>query len=317
MPSFHFEMSAVAPFRLDFTVWALRRRPDNIIDRWNGETYRRVLVIQGIPMEIAVTQPDKSDTTLYIFVNGANKTERLKLTLISIIEKMLGTQINCTNFYTIARRDEKLKFLSNRFMGLKPPRFPTVFEALVNAIACQQLSLDFGITLLNRLTNAIGRELALTKGKANAFPSPYELRLIADEDLRAMSFSRQKAGYLLNLANTIVDGEKKIENISELSNKEMSETLQELIGVGRWTAEYVMLRGLGKLDIFPGDDAGAQNSLQKLLNLPTKPSYSEVKKVTNPWYPYAGFVYFHLLLSGLAAKGHVTDIKEATESDEA
>ena len=61
MPSFCFEMEAIPPFRLDFTAWALRRRPNNTIDRWDGETYRRVLVIQGIPMEVAVSQPYKSD----------------------------------------------------------------------------------------------------------------------------------------------------------------------------------------------------------------------------------------------------------------
>lgn len=309
MPSFHFEINAVAPFRLDFTVWALRRRPTNIVDRWDGETYRRALVIQGDLIEIAVTQPDKAEAVLHIFVSGANKTEELKTAVATVIEKMLGTQINCTDFYTLAGRDDNLRSLSNRFMGLKPVRFPTVFEALVNAISCQQLSLDFGITILNRLTETVGSKIVLSSGKSNAFPTARELRLLTVEDLRSMSFSRQKANYLLNLANRIIDNETEIENIAGLGNERIAWTLQEIKGVGRWTAEYVMLRGMGKLDVFPGDDAGAQNSLQKFLNLPIKPSYSQVERVTAPWYPYSGFVYFHLLLSGLAAKELVNDIK--------
>lgn len=315
IPSFRFEIEPVLPFRLDFTVWALRRRPDNIIDRWDGETYRRVLVIQGTPMEIAVCQPDKSDVILHILVNGADPTEELKSTLADVVETMLGTKRDLSDFYMAARRSDSLYTLSNRFLGIKPPRFPTVFEALVNGIACQQLSLDFGITLLNRLTKAIGASLTLESGIVYAFPGPHEVSLLTDEDLRAMSFSRQKARALLDLVKTMIDGEIEIKNSTELGNEKISEMLRELRGVGRWTAEYVMLRGLGRLDVFPGDDVGAQKSLQNWLNLPAKPAYDEVKKVTEPWHPYAGFVYLHLLLSGLAAKGHITDAYAATEND--
>ena len=51
-----FPVRAVPPFRLDLTVWALRRRPRNLVDRWDGVTYRRVVVVNGRPMEIAVRQ---------------------------------------------------------------------------------------------------------------------------------------------------------------------------------------------------------------------------------------------------------------------
>lgn len=314
MPSFSFEMEAVPPFRLDFSVWALRRRPYNIIDRWDGETYRRVLVIQDIPLEIAVFQPDKSDTTLQVSVSGADPTDKLKSTIVGVIETMLGTRRDCTGFYKIASRDDNLYSLSNRFKGLKPPRFPTVFEALVNGIACQQLSIEFGITLLNRLTKAVGKSLTLDSGIVYAFPSPHEVSLLTDEDLRGMSFSKQKARALFELARTMIDSGLGIEDSAELSNEKVSEKLQELRGVGRWTAEYVMLRGLTRLDVFPGDDVGAQKSLQNWLDLPTRPSYDEVNQAMKPWYPYAGFIYFHFLLAGLADKGHVADAYAATKN---
>ena len=51
-----FSLTPVPPFRLDLTAWALRRRPNNLIDRWDGETYRRVLVMNGYPAEVAVRQ---------------------------------------------------------------------------------------------------------------------------------------------------------------------------------------------------------------------------------------------------------------------
>ena len=69
----------------------------------------------------------------------------------SIVERLLGLHIDLSEWYRLAHRDRRLAELADRFRGLKPPRFPTVFEALVNAFACQQLSLVVGLELLNRL----------------------------------------------------------------------------------------------------------------------------------------------------------------------
>jgi DNA-3-methyladenine glycosylase II len=88
-----------------------------------------------------------------------------------------------------------------------------------------------------------------------------------------------------------------------MNNEEAKTSLSSMRGVGRWTAEYVLLRGLGRLDTFPGDDVGAQKNLQQLLHLEEKPPYEKVKELTSPWQPYAGFVYFHLLLDKLEKQG--------------
>ena len=74
-------------------------------------------------------------------------------------------------------------------------------------------------------------------------------------------------------------------------------------GIGRWSAEYVLLRGLGRLDAFPGDDIGAQNNLKRIFLLDNKPTYEGIKKLTSRWHPYEGLVYFHLLLEKLHLKG--------------
>jgi len=99
-----------------------------------------MLVMQGFPVNVSLFQHSESDATLHISVDGA------------------------TDFYMTTAQNGELCSLSNSFRGLKPPRFPSVFEALVNGIACQQLSLDFGITLLNRLAEAAGAFTTLKAG---------------------------------------------------------------------------------------------------------------------------------------------------------
>ena len=78
-------------------------------------------------------------------------------------------------------------------------------------------------------------------------------------------------------------------------------------GVGRWTAEYVLLRGLAALDVFPGDDVGARNRLAKWQHRKEPLDYAGVARVTRRWQPYAGVVYFHMLSEGLSEAGSLKD----------
>ncbi|HEY5029750.1 MAG TPA: hypothetical protein VIK39_15185, partial [Candidatus Angelobacter sp.] len=81
------------------------------------------------------------------------------------------------------------------------------------------------------------------------------------------------------------------------------EQLVRLKGVGRWTAEYVLLRGLGRLDIFPGDDVGARKKLAHFLGKRKPLDYEGVCKAVARWQPNAGLVYFHLLLARIKKAG--------------
>jgi DNA-3-methyladenine glycosylase II len=77
------------------------------------------------------------------------------------------------------------------------------------------------------------------------------------------------------------------------------ERLTRLRGIGRWTAEYVMLRGLGRLHVFPGDDVGAHNKLRRFFGIDATLDYDSVKQLVGRWHPWAGMVYIHLLLESL------------------
>lgn len=67
------------------------------------------------------------------------------------------------------------------------------------------------------------------------------------------------------------------------------------------------LRGLGRLHIFPGDDVGAHNKLRRCFDIETQLDYDSVKQLVARWHPYAGMVYFHLLLESLSETGLVSE----------
>jgi DNA-3-methyladenine glycosylase II len=294
---------AVPPFRLDLTVWALRRRARNAIDRWDGTTYRRVVVVAGRPTELEVRQQGSPRAPqLAVTATPPLRTAAERPLVRATVERLLGPHIDLRGWYRLARRDPHLRALAARFRGVKPPRFPTIFEALVNAIACQQLSLEVGLELLNRLAALCDVRDRTNSQTACAFPSPHDVARLRPSQCRAIGFSGQKVRALLELARGIDRGDLDLEGLRG-PDDQVRAALLGLRGVGRWTAEYVLLRGLGRLDVFPGDDVGAQKSLGRWLGRSAPLDYAGVTRVARNWRPYAGMVYFHLLLDGLSRSG--------------
>ena len=297
-------MRPVPPFRLDLTVWALRRRARNAIDRWDGAAYRRVIVVAGRPTELAVRQSGSAASPrLLVTATPALGTPADRRCVRSVVDRLLGVRVDLAEWYRLARQDARLKPLAEEFRGVKPPRFPTMFEALTNAFACQQLSLEVGLELLNRLA-AVCDVKSATDGDAHyAFPEPADVARLPSARYQAIGFSRQKVRALLTLARAVERHEVDLDALAEQGDSEACAQLFRLRGVGRWTAEYVLLRGLGRLHVFPGDDVGAQKRLARWLGRPSALDYAGVRRAVRRWQPYAGLVYFHLLLDGLSQAG--------------
>jgi DNA-3-methyladenine glycosylase II len=123
--------------------------------------------------------------------------------------------------------------------------------------------------------------------------------------LQPLGFSLQKARAIIELASSIVDKRLNLEELENLDNEAALELLRKLRGIGRWSAEYVLLRGLGRLNVFPADDVGARNKLKDWLNLSGSLDYEAVRRSISKWEAYGGLIYFHMLLKGLAEKGYL------------
>jgi DNA-3-methyladenine glycosylase II len=301
-----FHLAPVPPFRLDLTVWTLRRRPDNAVDRWDGQTYRRVLPLAAGPVEVVVTQVGQPEAPqLRVSVEGQPPHSPVKTPVASALGRLLGLHIDLAAFYRFATRQGRLGELARRFRGMKPPRFATVFESLITAIACQQVTLTLGIRLLNRLAANYSPMLQQGDDAAYAFPRPDDLAGLGPEELRRLGFSRQKGHAMIDLARSIIEGRFDPDELAELPNEEAVLRLRSLRGVGRWTAEYVLLRGLGRTNIFPGDDVGGRNNLQRWLRLAGPLDYEGVRRTLARWQRFGGLIYLHLLLGRLEEAGYL------------
>lgn len=113
---------------------------------------------------------------------------------------------------------------------------------------------------------------------------------------------------ILEAAAAIIDRDLDIESLEHLGDQAAIDRLTSLYGIGRWTAEYVLLRGLGRLHVFPGDDVGARNKLRRFFDIERTLDYESIERLLARWHPYGGIVYFHLLLDSLTEAGLVAEV---------
>ena len=306
MSEITFTLWARPPFRLDLTVWALRRRPYNKVDLFDDGVWRRVLMVGRAPVGLAVTQTRRgASPEIEVRISAAHPRD-VKGQVAALVTRMLGLDLDLSSFYRLARNDSTLRPLAERLRGMKPVRYPSVFEAFGNAVVCQLISVTAGMSVLNRLSTAFGKRMSCDNVAMRSFAVAESVARSNPDALRAIGLSRQKGEYLINLARLAANPkDRDFSSIDALLDDNAIKRLSEIRGVGRWTAEYVLLRGFGRINIFPGDDVGGRNKLYEFLGETGAPDYEGVRRITDRWHPYGGLIYLHLLVNGLVDAGHV------------
>jgi DNA-3-methyladenine glycosylase II len=155
------------------------------------------------------------------------------------------------------------------------------FWMLVRSIISQQISTAAARTVRNRV-------VALVETRSGSKRvAPASLLALDVDELRSAGCSQRKAEYMLDLADKVESGEIQLSTIGRLSNEEIIESLIEVRGIGRWTAEMFLMFSLGRLDVFPVDDLGVRNGILKLYGLENTTSHTEFRAIAEPWSPYA------------------------------
>ncbi len=179
-------------------------------------------------------------------------------------------------------KDPVLKKLYKKYGPHKfEDRSERLMEELVEAIISQQLSNKASDTIYKRF-------LDLFKGK---FPKPDEILSMDDEKLRSAGMSYSKVKYIKNIAAAFKNGDLNINKISKMSDDEVIEELTKIKGVGRWTAEMILIFTLKREDIFSLGDAGLKKAVKNLYNLEKE---TEILKLSKSWKPKRSYACWYL-----------------------
>ena len=293
----HHEIRVAFPYRLDLTVSALRRLSSNVVDVLTPDgQYARILGERDRPVIIRVAQV--SPERLAVTIDGDEREHR---TALALGRRVLGVERDLTHFDRAAARIPWLKGLAARMRGVRPPRYPTLWESCVNAIVFQQISLRAASAILRRLVIALGPPLQSASAHLYAFPTATRLMGVEDSVLLAAGLSRSKLATLRRVGEALANGELDEEMLEGRSSPAAAALLRGIKGIGPWTAAVILLRGLGRLDVFPAQDTSVARNL--VLVAGTAPP--DIARVLRALRPQQGMLYYHLLLARLEARDDV------------
>jgi DNA-3-methyladenine glycosylase II len=160
-------------------------------------------------------------------------------------------------------------------------------RVLARALVSQQLSVKAAATIFARF-------VALFPDAADGFPTPAQVLQVPLETMRQVGLSRQKAAYLQDLCGRVERGELALDLLDALSDEEVMQTLTAVKGIGRWTAEMILIFELRRPDVLPVDDVGLLRSLQKVYRLRRRPSPAQVLRIGEKWRPYRSVASWYL-----------------------
>lgn len=158
---------------------------------------------------------------------------------------------------------------------LRPLTDGSHFEFIARSIIYQQLSTKAAATIHGRVQVLCGGALA-------AEP----LSRLADEALRGAGLSRQKLGYLRDLAARDAAGSLDTRHFPDLPDEDITRQLVQVKGVGVWTAQMFLIFRLGRPDVLPVLDLGIRKGVQRAYRLRKLPDAKRIEKIAGPWAPY-------------------------------
>lgn len=283
-----------APYRLDLTAIVLRRLSTNVVDVFDGTRYRRLVGAFDDPTLLTVEQaaPD----AVHVSLDGPDAAAFEPLALV---RRLLGGDVDLRDFYAHAERLPWLAELVRRARGVKPPRYPSLWETVCNAVVYQQVSIHAAGAILRRTIEHFAAAFETVAGPIFPFPPPHVLRDADPAVLRELGLSVNKVTALKNAAAALGAGTLDEAALEALPTPALLEALVAHRGIGPWTAAVIALRGFGRLDVFPRGDSGAAAGLRRLSGDPE----IDAEAVLAALEPQQGMLYYHLLLGRLSATG--------------
>ncbi|MED5589264.1 MAG: hypothetical protein VX581_10510, partial [Chloroflexota bacterium] len=207
---------------------------------------------------------------------------------------LLGVDQGLAPFYELGRADQAMAGLVEQFYGLHLPHTASVFEALVLAVLGQQISTNVARIIRTLLIETFGPSAEFDGETYYAFPRPASIWASSPAELHTMKLTQRKSEYVHGLAGSALDPEMGLECLGELTDREIVEKLVALRGVGMWTAQWALIRAVGRPDALPLGDLALRRVVSRLFMDGEDVNDAKVEEIAQRWSPYRTYATVYL-----------------------
>ncbi len=253
--------------------------------------YYRALWLNGEPVGVAARPVEDG---IEVSLPGGGTTQTLDAAA-EWVAWLLGLDVPMDGFYEMLANDPVLADAIGGLRGLRHTRTETVWEALVHAVVGQQVSGVVARVIRDGLTTEYGTEITIDGHLIHAFPRPQTLLEAGHDALRALKLSARKAEYVLGIAEIALRGGLDHAALEPLSDEEAIDLLSGIRGVGRWTAQWTLMRALGRVDALPAGDLALQRVVGEWYFDGKRLTEQELEEFAERrWKPYRGLAVTYL-----------------------
>lgn len=289
LPPFSFDLSAEIFANGDKQIRTYEKGRFRQIIRTDGKLILATVESVGTVDKPKLRAELKSDREL---------TQEDKKKAEEAINVLFNLNFDLAPFYEEAGKDKVMACLAQKLRGLKSPTTQTVFEALVDSIVEQQISLKVANGIEKKLIKKFGDALGLEGEVYYAYPTPQKLASASSETLRQCGLSFRKAEYIKSVSTLMMEGKLDLEKLKnyDSSDKIIGE-LDMVRGVGVWTAELTMLRGMQRLDALPAEDLGLRRVISHYYCGGTRITSAQVRQIARDWGRWKGLAAYYLTVA--------------------
>lgn len=278
----------------------LQRRATNPVELWDDDRYLRAFATRDGPVVVAVANRGSIDVPdVRLTIAAGTPSVATRRALERTLRQMLGLDVDPAPLARATARERSLRAAARALRGMRPPRFATLFDTFTNVVPFQQLSVDAGIAILTRIVERFGEHVPHGARRLALYPTASALSGARLPALLECGLSRSKAETLCRLASAVAARELDENAIAQSDTSEALRTLTALPGIGPWSAALVLLRGFGRLDVFPPGDSGVARALEAAFGLHSV----ELDRVIERFAEQRGYLYLMAIGGGLLRKG--------------
>ncbi|GAA0892072.1 DNA glycosylase [Fulvivirga kasyanovii] len=285
----HIQIPIPEHFSYKECLWYLDRGFDECLYTIKNERIYKAVSINGQKALLEI-----SATANALQISKLTAGAMPELAVVDYVNSWFDLERNLSGFYALAANDPLLNQLMPKYTGLRLIGINDLFEALCWSVIGQQINLKFAYKLKRALVERFGSYEDFEGHRYFYFPSPEELSAATKEDLLSIQFSRQKADYILKLAEVFAESKICKSELQQLSLSEAVVQLSTLHGIGTWTANYVAMRCLRFMDAFPMGDAGLQNAIRSLWGQKEKPTMVQLQQLSKQWSGWQAYATLFL-----------------------
>jgi len=292
-------MYPTAPFDFELSAAIFSDGDRQIRTYYKGKYWQVVRMAQELVLVVITSIGTVNKPRLLVEVREGTQLlgESLEIVRDTIVN-LFNLNLDLIRFYNEVRCDDIMSKLIEQLRGFRSPTTHTVFEALISSITEQQISLSAAFSIQKRMIRTFGDVLKINERVYYAFPEPETLASTTIEQFRSCGLSTRKAEYIRDVAALITNGKLNLEEFKSYDDtNEIVDELCKLRGVGAWTAELTLIRGMHKLEVIPADDLGLKRTISHYYCSDKKISSKDARNITKKWGKWKGLAYFYLIMA--------------------